>query len=1405
MDVLRHLYKSFNDPVSYIEYAQMIHDQTLPQRDERQSQLLGIEERWPKPLENSQKPRQQRNKEKNKTWLKNNNATNITLDDKGRKKINRFISTLVYRQIDINNKILSPLLPDKNPIGLDYRQLNAILRFILVKKWGMLLLHKVGTGKTLTSLLIALNLIRYSQTDKNQTSKSIVIISPPGIFGEFIKDMSLICPSITSIKNLRKDNSEYANTHFPTSNKKEFKGTNEDYIFIFGKTGTDEGQFSIRLENYDYPTLIQDMSKRNISRKFDNKIVIIDEAHRLLANTLPNSTQSITTASTYHSILNDRLFNASIKKARNVILLSGTPIISDLGDMCRLGKFLSQKMEKPPDFEITTYTKYKPSIATSIFVARHAKDILDAITPLLKSGVNATVELFHIPYFQKMVSTAWQSIAAVALNIWGTAKAKQIIERHSPASEGGNISIKKSRKRNRVSKRSRKNIMGGIKKSRKHHIMSNRSRKNITRITGGGDGVKDTLTTTAVATVATKATAVQGNLGVSQLELDQLIADFNKFNFDTHLLAKTLYPYISIYDYSENVQGTNKCNFIQQNNAEEAIQEMEKFPHLNMKIIECYYSGEQLKLMYDFITHGIDDIKRSLFNIVLLENKDLNVRGRQKFLERRTNGKFIGTYSNAYLKYEFILMGSQEAAHVRDEVARGITAGDVAEANEINAFSSAFCKYQTVNMDDTITNVRWCSKFYLILEGLEKLAKDTTFFDYTYTKPNTPEEIDTIKQKTRKEYSDQISIDGKDNTLYNMKKANAQPDAIRTQEDEDREFIDNYNSADRERNMKGITLTVNTDPQPHVEKEVDTVTPTIMNKSADGADREIDGSCSVIVTDKKIDVWFNGRTKISNKFSQDERNALERVAASDGIPVPKWVSDKTVTNMSYNIDDVLFFAGKTEGALKYPEFTIKLNKADVDILSEKSKNLTTKLTSPIPVTTEEGNYNNGNTSYYLPLVYSYSENIGLAPFACYLTEKKKKYVLLHSIQATKKISRWHFKNCLDILTNDINRQDVILYNKFAPKYYKARDRTDESLKAELDKLLKEELENSSYSLLDLNKFMAFTIKYPHNNNNTDNKQPICVLLDPTMTEGFNAKYNPALFIIEPCNSFGDSEQVNGRILRKYGRDDVSNPKWLNNKTNKNKAQLFQKYVYQFSITKDRTDEQNNPDWYTKNNKDQFEKASNWNNPFLSLIRNIRNKDFTEAAWLRTIKDVLTGGLTDKTDIYAFYEYRTASYKFDFVYPESYISKRIQHARKTLIDLEVNCTSRSNTINCGDEDDIIGYILENHTGDLVNADDYTSGIQNRLFANSSKPTEAIVRKIMDEIDASENDEGEFTDAAAQKKEDERAAEEARVAAEAKAAEALRNGFAMRINTDTAAAAAAAAAADNSSYLEDLNFH
>jgi hypothetical protein len=42
-----------------------------------------------------------------------------------------------------------------------------------------------------------------------------------------------------------------------------------------------------------------------------------------------------------------------------------------------------------------------------------------------------------------------------------------------------------------------------------------------------------------------------------------------------------------------------------------------------------------------------------------------------------------------------------------------------------------------------------------------------------------------------------------------------------------------------------------------------------------------------------------------------------------------------------------------------------------------------------------------------------------------------------------------------------------------------------------------------------------------------------------MTEGYDFVYNPAIFVLEPCNTFGDQEQVYGRVLRSYSGNDVA--------------------------------------------------------------------------------------------------------------------------------------------------------------------------------------------------------------------------------------------------------------------------
>ena len=45
--------------------------------------------------------------------------------------------------------------------------------------------------------------------------------------------------------------------------------------------------------------------------------------------------------------------------------------------------------------------------------------------------------------------------------------------------------------------------------------------------------------------------------------------------------------------------------------------------------------------------------------------------------------------------------------------------------------------------------------------------------------------------------------------------------------------------------------------------------------------------------------------------------------------------------------------------------------------------------------------------------------------------------------------------------------------------------------------------------------------------------PICILIHPDMTEGIDCKHNPAIFLLEPPNTYGDLDQLCGRVLRTY--------------------------------------------------------------------------------------------------------------------------------------------------------------------------------------------------------------------------------------------------------------------------------
>lgn len=73
-----------------------------------------------------------------------------------------------------------------------------------------------------------------------------------------------------------------------------------------------------------------------------------------------------------------------------------------------------------------------------------------------------------------------------------------------------------------------------------------------------------------------------------------------------------------------------------------------------------------------------------------------------------------------------------------------------------------------------------------------------------------------------------------------------------------------------------------------------------------------------------------------------------------------------------------------------------------------------------------------------------------------------------------------------------------------------------------------------------------------------NNNPICVIIKPEHTEGYSFVYNPILCCPALCKTSGDTEQVYGRILRKY--NERNEQLILNRTTNGYK---FDKHIYQF--------------------------------------------------------------------------------------------------------------------------------------------------------------------------------------------------------------------------------------------------
>jgi hypothetical protein len=250
-----------------------------------------------------------------------------------------------------------------SPQSMRPRQELAVRRFTQYCKddwWGRILFHKVGTGKTITSLLIALN--------SNVGDKKIIIVSPSkGIFMNFVKDF-----------------------------QEKLKGWSE---------GAPPAVTLDTLVSYTYEELINDINNRNWRHKdiMSGSIWIFDEAHRMLGKEVLNSREA-GSRTERHPILEDIFFVNKMKAARKCIVMTGTPIQVDVADICRLLNFVTQSDEfradvfAPAQFQATAlqwalvmfqnFLKATGVVISTLTLKAGTEQVTEKLTPYLPQDID---------------------------------------------------------------------------------------------------------------------------------------------------------------------------------------------------------------------------------------------------------------------------------------------------------------------------------------------------------------------------------------------------------------------------------------------------------------------------------------------------------------------------------------------------------------------------------------------------------------------------------------------------------------------------------------------------------------------------------------------------------------------------------------------------------------------------------------------------------------------------------------------------------------------------------------------------------------------------------------------------------------------------------------------------------
>lgn len=495
--------------------------------------------------------------------------------------------------------------------------------------WGNILFHKVGTGKTLTSLLIAFN--SFTEADLTAEDKKIFIVAPTtAIFGNFKKDL---------------------NDYLPNWKHYESK-------FV----------------DYNYPSLISDINSKQIRYDFTGSIVIFDEAHRLLGREILNSAEAGSSVQK-HPILEDIYFLNKINKAKKCIVMTGTPIQVDIADICKFLNFVT----KSNDFNVETYAP-----ATFEKTAnQYGVAILTNWIKSLRDVESGAADMKALASYAASTGMSLTSFMGV-LTVTGLTAAAVLA--------AGGYTYFQSMKRTEIEteKENRRKTRASVAKSGLPKVKVDGGSYTRKRLRGGVFGLERFPFLTPLGYTFGPAGAAKpfGEVAfkfVTETALQYFQASMEDLywnNWQVEKLAKAASPFISIYDpdiqiklkssigrYDPLGEPFNSPMLAEQLSGAKSINEMSldslwvktlldptkalDMPKALIQIKNITYTDDQIAILREMFTGELRREYKEILNLDKYEAKTPDVNQKYKFF--RAYARMIGNFSKDILNYYTVI------------------------------------------------------------------------------------------------------------------------------------------------------------------------------------------------------------------------------------------------------------------------------------------------------------------------------------------------------------------------------------------------------------------------------------------------------------------------------------------------------------------------------------------------------------------------------------------------------------------------------------------------------------------------------------------------------------------------------------------------------------------------------